>query len=514
MARVRGCTGAVVFGGLAAFVGMGAWPTAAHAAGTVSVASVQRAIASAHAGWTAGPTSMSALPEATVKKMLGVPLADVHVPAFHVTAKHPALAAGGLAVPAALDWRNMNGLNYVSPILDQGHCGSCVAFAVIGAAETQLNITAKTTSSPWELSAQYLFSCGGATCDTGWEPDAALSFLQSKGVPDEACLPYTSGAAGTDAVCSTACADVSTRSIKLQSYTPTGFLGFGSVDDVKAALQNGPLVTTMQVYADFLLYKSGIYKHTTGDLLGGHAVSIIGYSDTDQAWIARNNWGTDWGESGFFRVAWSDTSGVGFQTWGLSFAAPGPFVSLSGLRERTVLSGIEGISFQTANLATSAQLTWTLSQGGRTISTGASSDGKSGSFDTSGVADGVYVLTPHAVAAGSSIDGEPRTVYVLNGKESGSIAFQGITEGQKMTGEPALNVTVDAKPVPLTLVTFSIIDASGKVVATRSTWDTGATMQMNWNTVEVPNGSYTIKLEGVAGTQPLTSAVAHVVVAN
>jgi hypothetical protein len=42
----------------------------------------------------------------------------------------------------------------------------------------------------------------------------------------------------------------------------------------------------------------------TGDLLGGHAVEIVGYSDADQCWICKNSWGTRWGENGFFRIGY------------------------------------------------------------------------------------------------------------------------------------------------------------------------------------------------------------------
>ena len=87
------------------------------------------------------------------------------------------------------------------------------------------------------------------------------------------------------------------------------------VNSVKEALQKGPLVTTLSVYADFMSYGGGVYKHVTGDELGGHAISIVGYDDTKQAFIVRNSWGQEWGENGFGYVAYDDTSGVGDETW-------------------------------------------------------------------------------------------------------------------------------------------------------------------------------------------------------
>jgi cathepsin B len=51
-------------------------------------------------------------------------------------------------------------------------------------------------------------------------------------------------------------------------------------------------------------YKSGVYKHVTGSLLGGHAVKVVGWGVEGQTkyWIAANSWSATWGENGFFRI--------------------------------------------------------------------------------------------------------------------------------------------------------------------------------------------------------------------
>jgi hypothetical protein len=64
----------------------------------------------------------------------------------------------------------------------------------------------------------------------------------------------------------------------------------------------------MNVYADFFTYAGGVYSYATGAYQGGHAVSIIGYDDSSQCFIVKNSWGTDWGEKGFFRIAYSEVS--------------------------------------------------------------------------------------------------------------------------------------------------------------------------------------------------------------
>ena len=77
-----------------------------------------------------------------------------------------------------------------------------------------------------------------------------------------------------------------------------------------------------------------------------------------------------------------------------------------------------------------------------------------------------------------------------------------------------IDIDVAAKPVPLTAVTFSVTDASGKVVVHRSTSNTGDVMQLGWNTTRVANGTYTIRVEGAAGTKAVTPTTLTVKVRN
>jgi len=58
------------------------------------------------------------------------------------------------------------------------------------------------------------------------------------------------------------------------------------------------------VYSDFLTYKTGVYHHTTGSALGGHAIKILGWgteNGTDY-WLVANSWNEDWGDKGFFKI--------------------------------------------------------------------------------------------------------------------------------------------------------------------------------------------------------------------
>jgi hypothetical protein len=221
------------------------------------------------------------------------------------------------------DWRSKDGKNWMSPIRNQGSCGSCLAFAAAATVETQSRITQNKSTLGIRLSPQFLFSCGGGKCSKGWYPETAAQFLKSTGVPDDSCMPYMASA-GAEVSCKKACSNVSSRVVKISSFShPT--TSARDMAALRAALQKGPLVTTMSVYSDFMNYRRGIYKHVSGSYAGGHAIALIGFNDKDRYFIIRNSWGTTWGESGYGRISYDDASGIGAVTWKYEVAKPQVF---------------------------------------------------------------------------------------------------------------------------------------------------------------------------------------------
>jgi C1A family cysteine protease len=478
--------------------------------GELTLAQVQKAIKASGANWTAAANTVSGLPKDAKKALFGMPLKAQQTETFTIVTEHQGVTQAarkhGTPTPATWDWRNVNGKNYVSPVLDQGRCGSCVAFSTVATFETQLNIAANVTDSPWQLSPEYLFECGGGACDFGWMPGDAADFVVNTGVPDDACMPYTSGPHGDDGTCSSACADHAQRSVKAKSYsTPTS--GSANVNAVKAALQNGPLVTSFTVYEDFMYYTTGVYKHVTGDVAGGHAVSIIGWNDADQAWLVRNSWGTGWGMDGMFEIAWSDPGGLGDETYGFVVPNPGAYVAFSSVRDNTVLSGSQTLAIDAHG--TTGAVNWTLTDGNGHTQTGAAASG-SASIDTTKVPDGVYTLQ----ATAGSVSGTRHIVYVLNGTETGNVKFNTLTNGQQLTGVQNLDVSMTAAPIPATTMTWTVTDSTGHVLINRSTTNTGALMQIGWNTAARPNGTYTVTLTAAAGSQQLQGQTVTVTLKN
>lgn len=230
----------------------------------------------------------------------------------------PSAAAEAAAAPATFDWRAKAGKNYVTPVKDQGACGSCVAFGVLAAVESLVRISLRKPTASVNLSEAQLYFCygpkydAGACPEGGWWPDAALDALRA-GVADESRYPYTD----QNQKCRIP-ADWRTKSTRV-----TGWRQLGTPAAIKRHIAAvGPVTACFSVYEDFFYYGSGIYRHVTGELVGGHCVCVVGYNDAKRYWLCKNSWGTAWGEDGFVRIAYGQC-GIDDGMW----AADGVVVS-------------------------------------------------------------------------------------------------------------------------------------------------------------------------------------------
>ena len=167
------------------------------------------------------------------------------------------------------------------------------------------------------LSPQYMVSCDSTDygCDGGYLNNA-WAFLAGTGIPSDKCAPYTSQN-GDVAACPSKCQDGS--SVKLyKAKNPQQLNDIPSImEDMQ---QNGPVQAAFSVYRDFMSYKSGVYHHVSGSLLGGHAIKMVGWgvdSATNKPyWIIANSWGPSWGLNGFFWILrGSDECGIEDNVW-------------------------------------------------------------------------------------------------------------------------------------------------------------------------------------------------------
>ena len=271
-------------------------------------------------------TSMTTLDETQRRHRLGV-VVEPGVTAEAVRAGFAAAAAAATAAtadaigaPTSFDLRSVNGVNYPTGVRDQGNCGSCVAFGVVGAMESVARYTLGRPTLAVDLSEAHLFyghgGTVGVTCDTGWFPEPASNFAQNPGITFEDYYPYVARQPGT---VNAAWPDHRANITGWHSVTndPAG---------TNAAISSrGAITACLYVFQDFFGYSGGIYRHVTGALAGGHCVTLIGYDDAAGCWIGKNSWGTGWGEAGFFRIAYGQCSieswhnvavdGVRFRTW-------------------------------------------------------------------------------------------------------------------------------------------------------------------------------------------------------
>ncbi|XP_037696946.1 dipeptidyl peptidase 1 isoform X2 [Choloepus didactylus] len=213
-----------------------------------------------------------------------------------------------LHLPASWDWRNVHGINFVSPVRNQASCGSCYSFASMGMLEARIRILTNNTQTPI-LSPQEVVSCSqyAQGCDGGFPYLIAGKYAQDFGLVEEDCFPYT----GTDSPCKMK--EDCFRYYSSEYHYVGGF--YGGCNEALMRLElvhHGPMAIAFEVYDDFFHYRKGVYHHTglkdpfNPFEVTNHAVLLVGYG-TDSAsgmdyWTVKNSWGTVWGEDGYFRI--------------------------------------------------------------------------------------------------------------------------------------------------------------------------------------------------------------------
>lgn len=206
---------------------------------------------------------------------------------------------------------------YITGIQDQQWCGSSWAISTAAVASDRYGIISKGKEEV-TLSAQNIISCipKSKGCEGG-RLDRAWTFVRKYGVVDEDCYPYTGSNTST-------CVIRRVGPLRAAGCTPpkyserTGRYKVGpayrlgnETDIMFEILRSGPVQATMKVYHDFFSYIGGIYRHTDLSLAhphGYHSVRIVGWGEEftsrgpQKYWKVANSWGTEWGESGYFRI--------------------------------------------------------------------------------------------------------------------------------------------------------------------------------------------------------------------
>jgi cathepsin B len=249
------------------------------------------------------------------------------------------IPATNAEVPAEFDSAtNWKQCSVIANVRDQSSCGSCWAFASAASFESRACIaTGKDVKYSPEDTA--FCSSAGFGCNGG---NSAWSWFKGTGVvtggdytdigSGDTCYPYSLAPCAHHVPATAkypACpsSEYPSPSCK-RSCTESGYGKSYSSDKVRATsamsvrgesqimqelVTNGPMYVAFSVYSDFPTYKSGVYKHTSGSYLGGHAVTLVGYGELngEKYWKIKNSWNEEWGDNGHFLIArGSDECGI------------------------------------------------------------------------------------------------------------------------------------------------------------------------------------------------------------
>lgn len=215
------------------------------------------------------------------------------------TAKHLGTHRySGQALPDSWDWVPKGA---VTPVKDQGLCGSCWAFSTTGALEGALFVSSKRLVS---LSEQQLVDCtkgkGEDACDGG-DQDPAFKYAESTDMCTEKSYPYKSSKGKAGKTC-----DMSSCSVGIPKGGVTGYKDV-QPDDVNALMEavvQQPVAISVDANSTgFKNYMSGVIKAQCGTDLD-HAVLLVGYGTMNGTpyWKVKNSWNTDWGMDGYVLI--------------------------------------------------------------------------------------------------------------------------------------------------------------------------------------------------------------------
>uniref|UniRef100_A0A0A9ZFK1 Cathepsin L n=3 Tax=Lygus hesperus TaxID=30085 RepID=A0A0A9ZFK1_LYGHE len=213
-----------------------------------------------------------------------------------------------VTLPKEVDWREKGA---VTPVKNQGQCGSCWSFSATGALEGQ---HFRKTKKLVPLSEQNLIDCSGPYgnngCNGGMMDYAFQYIKENRGVDTEKTYPYEA----EDDQCRFKKSNV--------GALDTGFADIpqGDEEKLKAAVATvGPVSVAIDAsHESFQMYQSGLYyePECSSEELD-HGVLVVGYGTTDEGddfWLVKNSWGESWGDAGYIKMARNKDNNCGIAT--------------------------------------------------------------------------------------------------------------------------------------------------------------------------------------------------------
>jgi len=255
--------------------------------------------------WTAGKTSISKLTYAEKKKLFSTEdgksinkLPNLYGFEYYkggifeipVGKRSIKKKSDSSDLPSEWDWRNVHGEDWMTPVKNQGGCGSCWAFAAVGTVESAANLYFN-QHLDLDLSEQDLVSCHegrAGTCAGARYLEPALYFIKNKGIVSEECFPYQES-------------DISCQRCSNWNEDLYKINGFDNLNrrshSYKESKENAK---------EIIMTKGPVVAGMTFDYGGRHAIVLVGWlkqQGDDPIWIFKNSWGGDWTQN---PLTWAD----------------------------------------------------------------------------------------------------------------------------------------------------------------------------------------------------------------
>lgn len=203
--------------------------------------------------------------------------------------------------PLEVDWSL--DLQRVTPIRNQGVCGSCWAFATVAMLEGQQYRFGRSWHHLIGLSEQELIDCDDTNngCDGGSSFNALQKIRVMGGLSSRHDYPYVSGVDGLKRQCNS-----STKETQLQGANIGKIIRLTPGNETlleQVVAQYGPVAVSINVPYEFLQYQGGVFHSFECGNKPNHMVAIVGYGTDKQTglqyWKVKNSYGIAWGLKGY-----------------------------------------------------------------------------------------------------------------------------------------------------------------------------------------------------------------------
>jgi len=210
------------------------------------------------------------------------------------------------SLPTKFNWHKKDGVNWMSPVKNQGIWGSCWAFATVGKTEAIYNIEQGELKnidlSEWDLHWQINHGV-----DMGNSIVWADSFMYNPGVVEESCNPFDwndSDIKAQSIIPWNRCADFTSHLWKIDNYHYLTHPSIRGLDYIKQKIMEKPVTVIISPWS-----KNWLGEETN------HAVILMGWNDEEKIWYYKNSWGKSWGVEGYGALPYSESQKISIMDW-------------------------------------------------------------------------------------------------------------------------------------------------------------------------------------------------------